>query len=257
LVEYNDLFRFPSELTLSRYLAAGWPTILQTKWDALNINLQHILGEQMLLFLAPLIVIGLWRLRGRKLYQPVLLYVLGLYFAMTFVFTFPGPRGGLFHSGTALVPAYMAAALVGLDAVVGWVAVRRPYWRADLAKRNFSGMAVILSIGMTLLVALPIITYWNGAGDQFRQLGADIPQGAVVMSNNPPGLWVATRLAGIPLVVGTVPDLLAAADQYSVQYLLLDQNHTLGLDALYQSESGERLRLVKRVGEWKVFEVLR
>lgn len=257
LVEYNDLFRYPNELTAARYFAAGWPIILQSKWEAIVINLQHILGEQMLIFLAPLIVIGLWQLRHRPLYQPVWLYALGLYAAMTLVFTFPGPRGGLFHSGAALLPAYMAAALVGLDSAVNWIAVRRKDWRADIAKRNFSGMAVVLATGLTLTLTTSIVSQWNGSGDLFRQIVADLPSAAVVMSNNPPGVWVATDHSGIPLVAGDVTELLAAADRYSVAYVLLDQNHTLGLEELYQTESAERLRLVKKVGAWKVFEVVR
>jgi 4-amino-4-deoxy-L-arabinose transferase-like glycosyltransferase len=255
LTDYNDIFRYPSLLGLSQYLSAGWSLILQSKWDALVTNLQHIVGEEMLLFLAPFIIIGLWRLRQRALYLPIWIYALGLYAAMTFVFTFPGPRGGLFHSGTALLPAFMAAALAGLDAVVDWVAVRRRNWRADLAKRNFTGMTVFLAVIITGALVLPIVTQWNGAGDQFREVADGLAPGAVVMSNNPPGLWVATRHPGIPLVVGDLSSVLAAADHYSVQYIFLDPNHTQELEPLYQNESADRLTLVKKVGAWKVFEV--
>src|SRR6185295_15640978 len=179
-------------------------------------------------------------------YMPIWIYALGLYAAMTLVFTFPGPRGGLFHSGTALVPAFMAAALVGLDAVIDWVAARRRNWRADLAKRNFTGMAVFLAVIITGALALPIVTHWNGAGDQFREVADALAPEAVVMSNNPPGLWVATRHPGIPLVVGDLSSMLAAADHYSVRYIFLDPNHTQELESLYQTESADRLTLVKR-----------
>lgn len=255
LTDYNDLFRYPSQVDLPHYLAAGWPLILQTKWEALVTNIQHILGEQMLLFMAPFIGVGLWRLRARSLALPVWLYAVGLYAAMTFVFTFPGPRGGLFHSGPALVPAFMALALVGLDAVVDWVAARRPYWRADLAKRNFTGMAILLAAALTAGLALPIVTHWNGAGEQFRTLIANLAPEAVIMSNNPPGLWVASGHPGIPLVVGNPESLLAAADRYNARYLLLDLNHTRELDSLYQNADVPRLRLIKVLGNWKVFEV--
>jgi hypothetical protein len=149
----------------------------------------------------------------------------------------------------------MVAALVGLDSVVDWVAARRPNWRADLAKRNFTGMAILLAVGLTLVLALPIVTHWNGAADQFRQVVEGLPSDAVLMSNNPPGLWVATRHPGIPLVVGDLPSVLAAADRYSARYILIDLNHTLDMESLYQSESAPRLSLVKKLGDWKVFEV--
>jgi 4-amino-4-deoxy-L-arabinose transferase-like glycosyltransferase len=257
MLDYNDLFRYPTELTAGRYFAAGPAAIAATKWDALVINLQHIAGEECLLFLTPLVAIGLWRMRSEAVFRPVLLYAAGLYAAMTLVFTFPGPRGGLFHSGAALLPAYMAASLAGLDVVVDWVAARRAFWRADLAKRNFTVMAVVLAAGLTLWVALPIVTHWDGAGAEFVRAAQSIPDGAVVMSNNPPGLWVATRHPGIPLVTGGLTSLLAAADRYSAGYLLLDSNHTAELDELYQTGQADRLRLVSQQGAWKLFEVLK
>src|SRR3990172_57125 len=119
LTEYNDLFNYPADsLTLSRYLATGWGSILAGKGWALKTNLSRLIGEQGLLVASPFIVIGLWRLRRAPLYAPALIYFLLLFGLMTFVFTFPGPRGGLFHSGAALLPFFFPAAVVGLDASV-------------------------------------------------------------------------------------------------------------------------------------------
>lgn len=255
LTDYNDLFRYPNQPDLAHYLAAGWPLILQSKWDALVTNLQHILAEEMLLFIAPFILIGFWQMRKRTLFWPVLLEAMGLYVAMTLVFTFPGPRGGLFHSGTAMLPAFMVAGLVGLDAAIDWVSARRPNWKPETAKRNFTGMLIVLAVVLTVSLALPIDLRWKGSGEQFRQVLAGLPAEAVVMSNNPPGVWVATGHPGIPLVVGDLSSVLAAADQYSARYIALDPNHTLELEPLYQTESAPRLTLVKKVGVWKVFEV--
>ncbi len=145
--------------------------------------------------------------------------------------------------------------MIGVEPVFVGGAARRPYGRADLAKHNFSILTILIAVGLTLFLSLPIVTHWNGAGDGFRMIVAGLPPDAVLMSNNPPGVWVATRHPGIPLVVGPVPNLLAAADHYSVRYLLLDINHTADLDPLYQTGVGDRLKLIKTVGAWKVFEV--
>ncbi len=119
LTEYNDLFNYPADnLTLARYLSAGWGNLLAGKWWALKTNLGRLIGEQGLVVASPLIGVGLWRLRREPLYRPALLYFLVLFGLMTFVFTFPGPRGGLFHSGAALLPFFFPAALVGLDASI-------------------------------------------------------------------------------------------------------------------------------------------
>ena len=119
LTEYNDLFSYPADtLTLARYLSAGWGSLLAGKWWALKTNLGRLIGEQGLVAASPFIAAGLWRLRREPLYGPALLYFLVLFGLMTFVFTFPGPRGGLFHSGAALLPFFFPAALVGLDASI-------------------------------------------------------------------------------------------------------------------------------------------
>jgi hypothetical protein len=149
----------------------------------------------------------------------------------------------------------MAAALLGLDAVIDWVAVRRTTWVADTAKRNFTILTILLASILTLSLAVPIVLKWNGEGEKFRELVAGLPPGAALMSNNPPGIWVATRHPGIPLVVGDLTTVLAAADHYAVRYIALDLNHTQELDELYQTETAPRLTLIKKFGAWKIFEV--
>jgi hypothetical protein len=106
-------------------------------------------------------------------------------------------------------------------------------------------------------VSLPKLTKWNGAGDLFRSLTVDLPADAVVMSNNPPGLWMATGHPGVPPVNGDVSDLLNAADTFGVTYILLDTNIPSGLLPLYQNGGDERLTLIKTMDDWKLFEVKR
>ncbi|MBM4421908.1 MAG: glycosyltransferase family 39 protein [Chloroflexi bacterium] len=257
LLDYNDLFNYPPNLTPQRYFAAGWAAILDGKWQSLLINLQTIIGVQGLVFLTPFIALGLWQLRRHTYFRPALLYAAMLYIAMTLAFSLPGARGGLFHSSAALMPFYFAACFAGLDAAIDWAAARLKHWQPEKAKLNFS----ILTIAMAAILTLAMITIrlkeWNGGDASFREIGAAIPGDAVVMSNNPPGFWVATGHPGIPLVNGDVSILLLAADRFNARYVLLDHNIPAGLGALYASERGERLQLVNRWGEWKLFEVAR
>ncbi len=114
LTEYNDLFNYPPNLSLQHYLSQGLISILEDKAWALGQNLQTFVAVQGLVFLAPFILIGLWRLRHQYIFRLVILYATLLYLTMTFIFTFPGARGALLHSGAALLPFFMLAGVYGL-----------------------------------------------------------------------------------------------------------------------------------------------
>ncbi len=255
LTEYNDLFNYPPNLTPARYFEAGWGVILDGKLQALISNFQTIVAVQGLIFLAPFIVIGLWQLRKRALYRIVMLYAALLYVAMTFAFSFPGTRGGLFHSGVALAPFYFPAALVGLDAAIDWIASRLKHWKPELAKRNFTILVVIFAAALTLALAAPRLR--GSEEDSMYALLRDLPTEAVVMSNNPPGVWVATGHPGIPLPNGAGNTVIALAGQFHVRYIVMDKNIAPSLIPLYQSGGTEWLRLIKQEGDVKLFEVMR
>ncbi len=255
LTEYNDIFNYPSNLTPARYFAAGWGAILDGKWQSLITNLQTIIAVQGLIFLAPFILIGLWQLRKYALYQIVIWYALLLYAAMTFAFSFPGMRGGLLHSGAALLSFYFPAALAGLDRSVDWVASRLKHWQAEKAKRNFTALLVVFAVVLTLALVSP-----RASGSKrypMFAILAGLPKEAVVMSNNPPGVWVATGHPGVPVPNGDGNTIIAIVDQFHVKYLLLDKNITPGLVPLYESNGPEWLKLIEQVGDAKLFEVMR
>ncbi len=259
LVQYNDLFNYPPTLSAAQFFAAGWRAIVQSKWQAVTLNLQTIIAVQGLVFLAPLIALGLWRLRRHALaaFGPALAYAALLYAAMTFAFSLPGARGGLFHSGVALLPFYMPLGMIGLDAAVDWVAARRRAWDAETAKRVFTGGAVGLAILLTVAMLATRLPSWNDGDALLREIGVVFPSDAGVMSNNPPGFWVATGHPGVMVPNGNVSTLLVVADKFGMRYVLLDRNYPAGLAELYRAEGGERLTLVGRWDEWKLFEVSR
>ncbi|MBI3244763.1 MAG: glycosyltransferase family 39 protein [Chloroflexi bacterium] len=255
LIEYNDIFNYPPNLTPARYFAADWSVILDGKLQSLISNLQTIVAVQGMIFLTPLIAIGLWQLRKHMLYRIVTLYAVLLYAAMTFAFSLPGMRGGLFHSGAALMPFYFPAALIGLDATIDWIAARLKHWKPEVAKRNFTVLVVALAATLTLALTIPRL---SGSGeDSMFALLRDLPREAVVMSNNPPGVWVATGHPGIPLPNGDGDTVIALADQFNVRYIVMDQNITPGLIPLYENDGTEWLRLIRREGDVKLFEVIR
>jgi hypothetical protein len=245
MVEYNDLFRYPSDLTPARFFAAGAVAILRARGQALLGNLATFTGVHNMVFLLPLTLIGAWQRRRDARLLPALLYAPLLFAAMTFAFALPGLRGGWLHSGAALVPLVTALAVVGLDHAIGWAARRRG-WRAGEAWQVFAVASVLIAAAVTAFVMLtrvvgtdnPRAIAWNQGGAVYRKIGAaldaiDAPQDALVMSNNPPGLYLRAGRGGVPIPAGPEAMLLRAADDYGVTLLVIDHNIPPELESFY------------------------
>jgi hypothetical protein len=264
LTTYDDLFSYGRELSLHTYLAWGWGNILRSKLDALWLNTQTVLAVFCMVFLVPLVLIGWWRLRRHRLYQLAAWYGALLFLAMTFVFTLPGPRGGLFHSGGALLPFIFTSALVGLDTVVEWAAGHRRGWDAHVAKQVFG----IGMVGLALLVTG--FLYYRGVIVGTRGRGEDAAYGhlvawletegqarTVVMVGDPPGYWYQGGGPSIVVPNEPVETALSVADRYGARYLALDRNRPAPLASLYEgAESHPRLHLVETLpGDIHVFRI--
>ncbi|NLH07721.1 MAG: hypothetical protein GX484_08975 [Chloroflexi bacterium] len=252
LVEYNDLFNYPSNLTPGRYFAAGWGTILAGKARALWLNLLTLIGVHGMAFLVPLALVG-WVRRWRQPWVlPMTIYGLALFAAMTFAFSLPGMRGGWLHSSAALVPFVMAMAACGLEDTVRWVASRRSTWHVASAWRVFGGASVVIALLVTIAMtaqtvgeaANSSVRRYAAIGETLDALGA--PADARIVSNDPPAMHTVTGHGGIPLVNGDEANLLRAADDYSASFLVLDRHVPDGLMPLYQDgPSSPRLVLIE------------
>jgi hypothetical protein len=182
--------------------------------------------------LGPLVLAGLWIRRREPFLLGVILYGLGLHLAMTFVFAFPGYRGGLFHSSAALLPFWAAIGPVGLDASIGWMA-RRRRWRSTEAQLVFSSALVVLAVLLSVTIFLQRVPGLNSNADFYRTLAADLPDDAVVMVNDPAALYYHTGLSGV-VVPNADPEVVPEiAARYGVTYLVLDRNRTRPFTALY------------------------
>src|SRR5439155_8961034 len=121
------------DLTLTRYLAWGWSDIIASKITALGFGLLVLVFGSLQLVLAPFAVVGLWKMRARTEFKPMLMYLALLLLAMALVFTYPSVRGSMLHSSTALIAYFAVAVPPGLDAAIEWVARRRRAWNVEQA----------------------------------------------------------------------------------------------------------------------------
>lgn len=79
----------------------------------------------------------------------------------------------------------------------------------------------------------------------------------MVIVGNPPGFWYHTHRPAVVVPNGDVAALLAVAERYHAEYLLLDGNHPAPLAALYAGEeSDSRFGVAATWGEGEKLVVL-
>ncbi len=264
LTTYDDLFSYGRELSPSAYLAWGWDNILRSKLDALWLNMQTVLAVLCMIFLVPIVPIGWWRTRRHPLFQLAAWYAILLFLVMTFVFTFPGPRGGLFHSGGALLPFFFTAASVGLDVLIEWVADRRQRWDAGLAKQVFGVGVVGLALLMSGFLYYQKVVMEPGAregiatySDLVDWLEAEDQGEVLVMVGDPPSYWYHGGGPSIVVPNESVETALTVADRYGARYLVLDHNRPRPLVSLYEGkETHPRLWLLESpLDELRIYRI--
>jgi hypothetical protein len=245
IIDYNELFIFPaSQLTFDRWLAAGFDTILQARIWALQINLQRSLAEQGMIFLTPLIILGLWHFRKDFRIKLGAFIWLCTFVVMTFVFPYQGARGGFFHSSAALLPLLWAAAAIGLNAALVWASSTRGW--------NIKEAGIVFTIATIFIAGLlsGFVLFNNFFGDDLDppkweenriayqqieqailELGANPKD--IVLTTNPPGYFAYTHRPAIAIPDGDISTLLEVAEKHQGKFLVLEKDHPDGLANLY------------------------
>jgi 4-amino-4-deoxy-L-arabinose transferase-like glycosyltransferase len=220
---YDEIVNYPPGASLSAFWDWGLANIIQSRFEASLNNLATFM-------------------------QAGVIYALALHLAMTLVFAFPGYRGGLFHSSSALLPFWAGAATVGLEASVSWAAKRR-HWPPQQAQTVFGGAAILLAIMLSVGVFSARVGSWNDNGEFFREIASDLPSDAVVMVNDPAGLYFHTGLSGV-VIPNAAPDVIPEiSEKYGVTHLILDINRTEPFTKVFLGEeSPPFLRLMKVYG---------
>ncbi len=221
--EYNDLFNYPPDVSPDTLFADGLSVFGESRWVAFTNNLATFVAVEGLIVLTPLMLIGLWRRRDNLLLRGFWIFAVGIHLAMTFVFPFPGYRGGLFHAVAALIPFWMVLGILGLDDVVDWIAKRRRAWKPQTAKPIFSIMMLFIGIALTVTVALPASVGENqGLGRIYTGLQEQLPRSARIMINDPAQLYYFLGMGGVTIPNESVDIVPTIARQYDIDYLVLE-----------------------------------
>ena len=255
LCSYDELFSYGVRFDPSHWLSCGLDQVVLAKVNGVLSGLVHLIAETGLIFMAMPIALGLWQTRRQPLIRQALIYLGLLFSVMTLVFTFAGDRGGLFHSMGALLPVVYAAAPIGLDALIGWIAARRSTWQVRPARMVFTLAAIGLALGLSWVVYRGRVIgtnvndpVWNRADEVSLAIGRALADRGVadpiVMVNNPPLFTYLTGVRSIVIPNGDEAMLLAAARQFGVDWVVLDANRPAGLADIYaEPESAGKLQL--------------
>jgi hypothetical protein len=268
LVNYDQTFLYPaSQLTLGSWLSSGWQAILQVRLDSLVQNLKNLLAVQGEIFLLPLIIVGCWKLRKELRIQVAFIMWSLVFLVMTFVFPFAGARGGFIHSGAAFQPVFWAVTPVGLESLVE-IGVKRRHWSRQASFRFFSVGVVLLAVALSAGLFLNRVIgsdsahpVWDEIEVQYSAISAQMAQdGAassdIVMIKNPPAWYLAADGPAIVIPDGDAATVLAVANRYGAQYLVLDRDHVSSLDAVYNgTERPDFLKLLFSSGDIQVYKI--
>lgn len=246
LQSYNETFIHPPEaLTCERFLQGGWDLALQNRVRAFSFNFGNTFAAQGGIFLFPLILIGLRRLRRDLRTRIAVTGWLILFAVMTVVFPFAGARGSFFHAGAAFQPYWWVAAPIGMDIVVSWLQ-RRGQFSDKNAPYIFQGIIVLLALLMTAYIVNLRVVAGGWAEDdavyasvEEKLLDNGISPMEVVIVRNPPGYFISSGRPAIALPFGDEETILRVAEKFGAGYLVLEKGGTFeAIQDLYDDPQG-------------------
>lgn len=257
---YDDLFAYGRRIDLSSYLDWGWDNIVLSKLESLWIAIQTLVVVPGIVFLVPFVIIAIVQLyrrpKKRALLRPVVWYTIALIISMSIIFTFPGMRGAMFHSSSAIWPWSAALAAAGISYAVDWTASRLPHWRPEQAKKRFSVLFIMLALVLGIYVSQSRAVA-NEDPDVFRQIAEELPVGSIVMAGNAPAVNYHTKLPSLSVPNEPVDVVIQAANRYGVTHLLLDNDAPAPLKDLYLGETPDsRLSLIRTFGDINLYQII-
>jgi hypothetical protein len=247
ITNYDQTFILDTaSLTFKNWLSTGWQSILQARLTALNLNLQTLLGVQTEVFQLPLLIIGIWVMRRDFKARIWLMMWLGTFGVMTAVFPFSGSRGGYFHSSAALQPVLWVFSAKGLEYLL-MLGVKWRHWNMTYAKTILGGGSIALALVVTIFLfqlrvigenwRLPI---WGVSWVQYQRIENELEllkvrSDEIIFINDPPSFYAVAQRPAFVIPDGDEKMILEAAKRYQGTILVLEKNHPVGLNNLYDN----------------------
>ncbi|MFO7944200.1 MAG: glycosyltransferase family 39 protein [Anaerolineales bacterium] len=252
ITDYDQLFLYPADnLTFSRWWGQGIKSIMEDRLWGLKLNTITAITVQGQIYLFPLLYLGVKRSWQSKEVKVGLAAWVILFILMTILFPLQGARGGFFHAGAALQPLIWSLAAVGLSSLVEWGVEQRNWVYRQAWSMLGIGLVIISILTTSYIVKNRVIgedvtsPAWNQPMNEYKMIGITLAKlGAkkndLVMINNPPGYYVATRSPSIVIPEGGKKAFFEAAERYGAKYLILDRNTPESLSEVYRTPEGHQ-----------------
>jgi 4-amino-4-deoxy-L-arabinose transferase-like glycosyltransferase len=239
--EYRELYSVTSETTLSSFLAQGPLSLVGSRVEGLLAALRAFGAMPLLILLVPALLVGLWRRRRDQAFGPWLVYAVVLFAFSALVSAVHVPYGTFIHSAVALVPHAYLLSMVGIAAIVGWVAARRPSWDAATATRNLSVMVVLVVLVVSSVATVMTVRTWQREQAARQGILAALAQqasiGDVVMSPDAGAYRYHGGWPGIVTPDDPLPVVEETLRRYGARWLVLERDHlTAGLRPILAGE---------------------
>ena len=229
MTSYNQIFSFTPELyTFQSWLASGLQEALRVRVSAVWQNLGTAFFAEGMIFLSPLIIVGVWKERHTFRVQLGVLGWLATLLAESLLFPFASVSGGFFHAGTAFQPIWFALAPLGLEVCLAQIS-RNNKKLVKLPRLFPAILLVIMILFSAMLVKIRVVdSGWNEGEylymkvDQILTAQSARPE-AIVMVRNPPAYFVMTGRQAIVVPDGDVQTLLAVSRKFNASYVILEQ----------------------------------
>lgn len=219
-----DVFAYQDPPTLTRYLAQGWPSIVQAHVQGLVHNLFNVL----LIPSFPIGVIGLlalpWFGRAGTL-RPLLLVSVVTFLATSLAFPVATTWGTFLHAAGPVQVLLLISALLALDAGIARIGVIRGWTRpvAWLGPTLTASIALLLSLGIASFGAQSrdVERRYTALTTQLEAIGADRGRAGPVISDFP--IWFAESQRAPALGLPNEPpvSVLELAGRFGARYLVM------------------------------------
>ena len=232
LTDYAQWNSITAEVTLDRFLARDLGAIIGSRVDGLLLALANFAVVVCSVVLVPLVALGSWLCRRSDAFLPWFVYFGVLLAGAMLLFPLHVRGGAYIHSAVGLAPHAYILALEGAVAGVGWLAARRPGWRAEPTARTVVTAIVAVTVGSAVLYAAAVQASWRADAAPRRALAEKLDRLGVrpddrLMSIDAAGFKYFTGLGGVVTPNDPIETIDEVARAYDIRWLALERGATV------------------------------